>query len=130
MLKTTQRISLLSAVVFTLSAKAQVVIPQENAPQYVIDIIEKAKNESQLENMAFELLDVIGPRLVGSPEYKQASNWLVDTYKNWGIETEVKPYGEWKSWQRGITQLEMTYPRLKSLEGTQLAWNVTTKKPV
>lgn len=130
MFKPTQKISLLTAFAFTISAQAQVVVAQENAPQYVVDIIEKANNESQLENMAFELLDVIGPRLVGSPEMKQASDWVIENYKNWGIETEVQPYGQWKSWQRGTSQLEMTYPRIKSLEGTQLAWNLATKKPV
>lgn len=130
MFKTNQKISLLSAFIIAITAQAQVVVPQENAPKYVVDIIEKANNESQLENLAFELLDVIGPRLVGSPEMKQASDWVVDNYKKWGITTEIQPYGEWKSWQRGTTQLEMTYPRIKSLEGTQLAWNIATKKPV
>ncbi|HLS11607.1 MAG TPA: hypothetical protein VK050_05560, partial [Flavobacteriaceae bacterium] len=31
-------------------------------------IVEKANNDSQLEQMAHELMDQIGPRLVGTPE--------------------------------------------------------------
>ena len=44
---------------------AQKVEADKNAPQYVKQIVQKANNESQLESLAFELLDVIGPRLVG-----------------------------------------------------------------
>ncbi|UYW01662.1 M20/M25/M40 family metallo-hydrolase [Flavobacterium agricola] len=109
---------------------AQQVEADVNAPAYVQQIINKANNESQLESLAFELVDVIGPRLVGSPEMKQAHDWVIDTYKKWGIEAENQPYGKWKSWQRGTQTIEMTYPRIKSLEGQQLAWNANLKKPV
>ena len=63
--------------------------------------------------MAFELLDVIGPRLVGSPAMKQANDWAVEKYKGWGIDAQNQQFGEWASWQRGITQVEMTSPRVK-----------------
>ncbi|MBC7655189.1 MAG: M20/M25/M40 family metallo-hydrolase, partial [Oligoflexus sp.] len=32
----------------------------------------------------------------------------------------------WRGWQRGITHIDMVSPRIKSLEGTQLAWNPST----
>src|SRR5690606_17450859 len=93
-------------------------------------IINEVENNNQLEHLAFELLDEIGPRLVGSPEMEKAHNWVVDTYAKWNIKSENIPYGEWKSWQRGITEITMTSPRTKSVEGTQLAWNSNSKKAV
>ena len=91
-------------------------------------IAAETRSNSQLEQLATELLDEIGPRLVGSPEMKKAHDWVTETYAKWNIKAENIAYGEWKSWQRGTTEITMTYPRLKSLEGTQLAWNTSTKK--
>ena len=31
-------------------------------------------------------------------------------------------WGEWRGWQRGISHIDMLTPRVKTLEGTQLAW--------
>lgn len=93
-------------------------------------IINEVETHNQLEHLAFELLDEIGPRLVGSPQMKKAHDWVVSTYADWNIKAENIPYGEWKSWQRGTTEITMTSPRIKSIEGTQLAWNSNTKKAV
>lgn len=92
------------------------------------NIAKETSTNSQLEQLATELLDEIGPRLVGSPEMKKAHAWVTETYAKWNIKAENIAYGEWKSWQRETTEITMTYPRLKSLEGTQLAWNSATKK--
>jgi hypothetical protein len=102
------------------------------AQQDVVDkIIKEGTDNSQLENLAHELMDFIGPRLVGTPEMKQAHDWAVDKYKAWGISARNEQWGEWRGWQRGITHIDMVYPRVKSLEGTQLAWNPgTTAKGV
>jgi len=77
--------------------------------------------------MAHELLDKIGPRLVGTPQMQQANDWAVQKYTSWGISARNEPWGEWKGWERGITHIDMLSPRVKSLEGTQLAWSPSTK---
>jgi len=93
----------------------------------VIDNIIKETNEnSQLEKLAHELLDVIGPRLVGSPQMKQANDWAVKKYSDWGISAKNEKWGEWRGWQRGVTHIDLTSPRLRTLEGTQLAWSPST----
>lgn len=94
------------------------------------EILNEIESNNQLEFLATELLDVIGPRLVGSPEMEQAHNWVINSYKNWNIKAENNAYGEWKAWQRGITEVTLTSPRIKSIDATQLAWNANTKKPV
>ena len=93
----------------------------------VIENIQKeAYENSQLEILGHELLDDIGPRLVGTPQMKQANDWAVTKYKNWGISAENQQWGEWKGWERGITHIDMVYPRVQTLDGTQLAWNPGT----
>ncbi|MGF1924320.1 MAG: peptidase M28, partial [Bacteroidia bacterium] len=48
-------------------------------------MIKEANENSQLEKLAHELLDQIGPRLVGTPQMKQANDWAVAKYSSWGI---------------------------------------------
>jgi len=93
----------------------------------VIDNIVKEVNEnSQLEKLAHELLDVVGPRLVGSPQMKQANDWAVKKYSDWGISAKNEKWGEWAGWERGITHIDLVSPRVRTLEGTQLAWSPST----
>lgn len=90
------------------------------------NIIKEANENSQLEKLGHHLMDVIGPRLVGTPQMKQAHDWAVETYSKWGISAKNEPYGEWKAWERGITHIDMVSPRVQSLAGTQLAWSPNT----
>lgn len=93
----------------------------------VIDkIIKEANENSQLEPLAHELLDVVGPRLVGTPQMKNAHDWAVNKYQGWGISAKNEQWGEWRGWERGITQIDMVSPRIQTLDGTQLAWNPST----
>jgi carboxypeptidase Q len=93
----------------------------------IIDNIVKEVNEnSQLEKLAHELLDVVGPRLVGSPQMKQANEWAVKKYSDWGISAKNEKWGEWAGWERGITHIDLVSPRVRTLEGTQLAWSPST----
>jgi carboxypeptidase Q len=92
----------------------------------ISEILKEATNNSQLEPLAHELLDVVGPRLVGSPQMKQAGDWAISKYKSWGIDARNEQWGEWRGWERGITHIDMVSPRVKSLEGMQLAWSPST----
>jgi carboxypeptidase Q len=102
-------------------------IAQDKDP--VIEAIIKEANEnSQLERLGHELLDVVGPRLVGTPQMQKANDWAVSQYTKWDIDARNEKWGEWRGWERGITHIDMVYPRLQSLDGTQLAWNPGTGK--
>lgn len=91
-------------------------------------IIEEEKSNSQLKTLAHELLDVIGPRLVGTPQMKQANDWAVATYKIWDIPAENQEWGTWRGWERGITHIDMVSPRTSTLAGRMLAWSPGTSK--
>lgn len=90
----------------------------------VIDaILQEGTHNSQLEKLGRELMDGVGPRLVGTPQMKQANDWAVAKYADWGITARNEKWGTWRGWERGISHIDMISPRVKSLEGTQLAWS-------
>lgn len=111
-----------AAFVFTQTLSAQ------TKEEIIESIINEANDNSLLEQLGYELLDEIGPRLVGTPEMMKAHNWAVAKFNEWGIEAENQQFGEWRGWERGITHIDMLKPRVKSLEGMQLAWNPGTSK--
>lgn len=102
----------------------------QNAQPLVLKWETEMKNNSQLENLAHELLDQIGPRLIGSKQLDQAHNWAIQTFNKWGIEAKNEQYGTWIAWERGATSVEMISPRFKNIEATQLAWSPATAKPI
>ncbi|TNE72407.1 M20/M25/M40 family metallo-hydrolase [bacterium] len=115
-----------SIFAFALFVTFSVTAQQNNA---VIDQMVKEANEnSQLERLAHELLDVIGPRLVGTPEQKQAHDWAVNQFNAWGIDAKNEQWGEWRGWQRGVTHIDLVAPRTKTLQGMMLAWSPGTSK--
>lgn len=122
----------MSAAVLTIqfSCVHGQIASQEKLNPIVERFVKEVNDNSQLEDMAHELLDGIGPRLVGTPEMLSANEWSANKLRSWGIEADLQQFGTWKGWQRGITHVDMVYPRIKSLSATQLAWSPATKKPV
>jgi len=84
-------------------------------------------DSSMVEKLGQVLLDSIGPRLTGSPGYASASDWVVNQYKSWGIDARREAYGTWRGWRRGLSHIDLVGPRMRSLEGTMLAWSPGTK---
>ncbi|MBL1408432.1 M20/M25/M40 family metallo-hydrolase [Sphingobacterium faecale] len=124
---TRTKYTILKSLVLGCTLVCSTSVVAQNKDAIVSAIIQEANVNSQLENYAFELVDMIGPRLVGSPQMQQAHDWVVKQYTALGAEARNEVYGEWRSWDRGTSQATMTFPRLKSLEGTQLAFSPMTK---
>ncbi|WOK09272.1 M20/M25/M40 family metallo-hydrolase [Imperialibacter roseus] len=105
---------------------ARVAVAQDDG---IVDkIVAEGTDNSQLEVLGHQLMDVIGPRLVGTPQMKAANDWAVKTYAGWGITAKNEEWGKWKGWERGITHIDMVSPRVATLHGTQLAWSPATPK--
>lgn len=100
----------LAAQVFSMSVFAQ-------QDQVVAAIIKEATDHSQLRRMSHELMDGIGPRLVGSTKMVQASDWAIAQYKQYGIEARRENYGTWRGWDRGVTHVDMISPWVKNTGG-------------
>jgi carboxypeptidase Q len=96
--------------------------------QIVKNLYKEAMDSSKLPMLAHELMDVIGPRLVGSPSMLKANNWVIAKYQSWGIEAKNEEYGKWRGWERGTTHIDLLQPRVRTLEGTVLSWSPATKK--
>ncbi|MBS1503660.1 MAG: peptidase M28, partial [Bacteroidetes bacterium] len=119
-----------SIAFYGLFAAAFYAVPvnAQNKDEIVDRIVKFETDSSQLKQMAHELFDEIGPRLVGTPEMQKAGDWAVAKYKSWGIDARQEKWGDWRGWQRGISHIDMLSPRVKTLEGTQLAWSPSTGK--
>ena len=117
-------VSLLVASFFLCS----VAVIAQTKEKMVEAMVKEATENSHLESLAHELLDQIGPRLIGTPQMNQAHDWAVSKFQSWGIDAHNEQYGQWKGWERGITHIDMVSPRVVSLEGRQLAWSPATPK--
>ena len=111
---------------FIFLLTANIGFAQSKDSLMVAAIIKEANENSQLKNMAHQLLDGIGPRLVGSPKMQQAHDWAVGKYTSWDISARNEKWGEWRGWERGVSHIDMVQPWVKTLEGTQLAWCPST----
>jgi hypothetical protein len=111
---------IISALLSVLNLPA--VFAQNRQDPVVEAIIQEERSNSQLKVLAHQLMDSIGPRLVGTPQMESARDWALSKYKSWGIHAETQNWGVWRGWERGISHIDMISPRVRSLEATQLAW--------
>ena len=84
-------------------------------------------DSSQIYRLGQVLSDSVGPRLTGTPGMKSAHDWAVAQYQRWGIPARQEQYGTWRGWRRGTTHIDLIAPRVRSLEGTMLAWSAGTR---
>lgn len=85
-------------------------------------------DRSQTWRLMQVLTDSIGPRLTGAPGMKSANDWLVAIYGQWGVTARNEQYGTWRQWRRGTSHIDLMAPRVRSLEGTMLAWSPGTPR--
>ena len=90
-------------------------------------IRDEALNRSHVVELFDHLTNVIGPRLTGTPAYKQAADWAsaqLKTYGMTGVHLESWPFG--RGWTLEGFTLEMTSPRFFPLIGYPEAWTPST----
>lgn len=85
---------------------------------------------SMTRELAHELMDVVGPRLYGSPGLTTAEDWVLGKYDAWGIDAQREEYGTWNGWEPGILHVDMVEPRVTTLETELLAWSPGTDGPI
>ncbi len=113
----------LAAATFTAPLPAQTYTTGDAVVRKIWD---EGMNASQAGKLLQVLSDSIGPRLTGSPGIKRGNDWLVSTYKSWGIDAKNEQYGTWKGWRRGASHFDLIEPRVRTLEGNLLAWSAGT----
>jgi hypothetical protein len=93
-------------------------------------IWEEGMENSRAGVLAQALMDSIGPRLAGSPEFDTAGSWLLDTYARWGVPARKEEYGTWRGWRQGALHVDLVSPRVQTLEAELLAYSPGTDGPV
>src|SRR3569833_1032298 len=125
------RLRSLAAAAALLAARATPALAQ-TSPTFPTDdpvlkrIWALGVDSSHTEQLAHVLFDSIGPRLTGTPLHKAANDWLVSTYKAWGVDAKNEKAGTWRGWRRGYSHIDLVTPRVRSLEGTMLGYSPGT----
>ena len=93
-------------------------------------IWDEGMENSQIYTLAQVLADSVGPRLPGSPNFDAGADWVLKLYDEWGIDGRKDEYGTWRAWERGVTNVDLLEPRVRSLDGIMEAWSRGTDGPV
>ncbi|MEP0985228.1 M20/M25/M40 family metallo-hydrolase [Ekhidna sp.] len=104
-------------------------ISQETIDQEAIEKIKKEGLEnSQVEQIAFELIDKAGPRLSNSPGYDRAASYAIKQLTEWGLENAQKEaWGEFgRGWEVNKSYIAMTKPYYMPFIAVPEAWTEST----
>ena len=94
----------------------------------IAKIKEEGLTRSKVAATFNQLTNVIGPRLTGSPQFKQAVDWSSGELKRYGladVHLESWPFG--RGWSLRKLVLEMVEPYYLPLLGFAEAWTPSTK---
>jgi hypothetical protein len=98
-------------------------------------VLARIRDEGMNHSRALELFDhltnVIGPRLTGSPAFKQAVDWAAKSLRDYGlanVHLEAWPFG--RGWTLEGQTAEMTAPRYMPLIAYAEAWSPSTSGEV
>ncbi len=94
-------------------------------------IRDEGLHHSQVMETLFHLTDVIGPRLTGSPQLKQANDWTRGRFAEWGLANpHLEGYRFGRGWTFSACAVRMTAPRVSPLFALPKAWSPGTGGPV
>lgn len=120
----TRLLRVASCLAIATSVAAQEPIDQATLAR----IRDEGLNRSQVGAMFNHLTNVIGPRLTGSPAFKQAVDWAESQLKANGLSNvhqEAWPFG--RGWVLKKFVFEMVEPRYMPLVGYPEGWTPSTK---
>jgi hypothetical protein len=92
-------------------------------------IKEEAFQSSQVMDHLFQLTDVNGPRLTGSPGFQKAAQWAERQMNQWQLENaHLEPWGPFgRGWTFFQFDIHMQQPGFALLHAVPLAWCSGTK---
>jgi hypothetical protein len=90
-------------------------------------IRDEAQNRSHVQGYFATLTDQFGPRLTGTPVYKQSAEWVRDQLTAIGLTgAHLEPWQFGRGWVLDRLVVEMTEPRYMPLIGYAEAWSAST----
>jgi carboxypeptidase Q len=86
---------------------------------------------SQVMDHISWLADVYGPRLTGSPQIQQASEWAMKSFREWGLaNVHQEKWAFGKGWSLVRFSAHMIEPQVQPLIGAPHEWSAPTKGTV
>ncbi len=119
--------------VATVPATLPAQVAQESVDLAVVQQIRaEGLERSQVPALARHLTEVIGPRLTGSPQMKQANEWTAQRFRDWGLTgVVVEPWGEFgRGWERESYSGRILSPYVQPLHAQPVAWTGSTRGTV
>ena len=90
-------------------------------------IRDEGMQRSQVMDIVSWLADVKGPRLTGSPGFKAAGDWTIETLKKWGMSNvHYEPWSFGRGWSLERFSAHMIEPTIQPLIGYPKAWSPGT----
>src|SRR5476651_1128533 len=91
-------------------------------------IREEGLKHSKVMEIAFNITDVSGPRLAGSPGLKRAQDWAVKEMTSWGlVNAKREPWGKFgKGWEVQKNYAAITVPYYHAIIAIPKAWTPST----
>lgn len=119
---------LLFAVLFTFQKAVGQEVDRAAVERIRVHGLEKSR---VMEHVRW-LADVYGPRLTGSPNLKDASDWAVDQLEDWGLENvHLAPWGPFgRGWSLQRFSLHVTDPVAFPVHAHPRAWSPDVVGPV
>ncbi len=126
-----QRITapLIALLVLSLAIPAQVPAPAEKVDVEMMGKIRKEgmENSKVMDTLSW-MTDVVGPRLTGSPQLKQANEWTKTRLTEWGLENaHLEAWGPFgRGWSLEKYSANVTEPVPFPIIGFPKAWTPGT----
>jgi carboxypeptidase Q len=95
----------------------------ETADQQIA--VEVAAHSELMKNLEY-LTTEIGPRLTGSPEMQNASQWTLDRFKAYGIDAHLEATTVAHAWYRGQDTAEIVSPIQRMVQIRSMGWSKAT----
>ena len=87
----------------------------------------KGLERSKVQALFATLTDQFGPRLAGTPAYKQSAEWARDRMREFGLsDPKLEPWRFGRGWVLDQLVVEMVEPRYMPLIGYAEAWSAPT----
>ena len=99
----------------------------ETADQQIAD---EVKAHSELMKNLEYLTTQIGPRLTGSPQMQQASDWTLKRFRDYGVDAHLETAEIEHTWTRGVETAEIESPIHRYIEIRALGWSKATNGEV
>lgn len=116
-----------AALVFSPSAGARQLVDRA----VVDEIRREGHDNSQVYQTFTHLVNVIGPRLTATPEYKLAADWSRGQLSRWGLrDARLESWEFGRGWALDKFTLEMIAPRYMPLMGYPDAWSASMEREV